>query len=155
MSETFESETFEFEEEQLRKMGDAVLWTTILAAVHQDGIIQPEERAEAIKQTHIRSFSSEEYLKPIYEDVDDRFERDFDAYNSQLPPDYEGKEKFIQERLTESMAVLDELGPVFSALFSKNLKSLYNRVFNAGSNVFQLFAFPLLSAHLEKATKSK
>lgn len=148
-------ETYEFEPSQLTKMGDAILWTTILAAVHQDGVIQPEERAEAIKQTHIRSFSTEDYLKPVYEDVDRRFERDFDAYSNALPLDYDEKEVFIKSRLEEAMKVLDELGPVFSAMFSQNLKTLYNRVFNAGSSVFQIFAFPLLSAHLEKNTKQK
>lgn len=147
------NETYEFEEEHLIKMGDAILWTTILAAVHQDGVIESEERAEAIKQTHIRTFSTEAYLKPIYEHVDKRFERDFDAYSNQLPEDYEEKEAYIQARLNESMAVLQELGPVFSAMFSKSLKSMYNRVFNAGSNVFQIFALPVLSAYLDKKIK--
>ncbi len=144
---------YEFEPDHLTKMGDAILWTTILAAVHQDGVIELEERAEAIKQTHIRTFSTEDYFKPIYADVDKRFERDFDAYSSSLPEDYEEKEAFIKERLEESMGILNDLGPVFSALFSENLKTLYNRVFNAGSSVFQIFAFPLLSAHLEKASQ--
>lgn len=147
------SETYEFEQDQLVKMGDAILWTAILAAVHQDGVIEPEERAEAIKQTHIRTFSTEPYFKPVYSHVDERFEKDFDAYSSALPTDYEEKEAFIKARLEESMLVLNELGPVFSALFSENLKSLYNRVFNAGSSVFQIFAFPLLSAHLEKSSQ--
>jgi hypothetical protein len=147
------NETYEFEEDHLIKMGDAILWTTILAAVHQDGVIEPEERAEAIKQTHIRTFSTEAYLKPIYEHVDKRFEKDFDAYSSLLPADYEEKEVFIQAKLNESMAVLPELGPVFSAMFSQSLKTLYNRVFNAGSNVFQIFALPVLSAHLDKKNK--
>ncbi len=146
-------ETYEYSDEVIAKLGDAIVWTTILAAIHQDGVIDEEERAEAIKQTHIRTFSSEEYLQPIYEKLDLHFERDFDAYSAMLPEAYDAKEAFIQKRIEESMDVLNEVGPVFTTEFGRNLESIYDKVFTANSTVFQSFAFPLLSAHIERHKK--
>lgn len=146
-------EIYKYSDEVIAKLGDAIVWTTILAAVHQDGVIHEQERAEAIKQTHIRTFSSEEYLQPIYEKLDLHFERDFDAYTAMLPENYDEKEAFIQKKLEEAMDILKEVGPVFTTEFSKNLESIYDKVFDANSTVFQSFAFPLLSAHLERHKK--
>lgn len=146
-------ETYEYSDEVIAKLGDAIVWTTILAAIHQDGVINEEERAEAIKQTHIRTFSSEEYLQPIYEKLDLHFERDFDAYSAMLPETYDAKEAFIQKRIEEAMDILNEVGPVFTTEFGRNLESIYDKVFTANSTVFQSFAFPLLSAHIERHKK--
>ncbi len=146
-------DVYEYSDEVIAKLGDAIVWTTILAAIHQDGVINEEERAVAIKQTHVRTFSSAEYLQPIYEKLDLHFERDFDTYTALLPEEYEKKEGFIQKKLEESMDILKEVGPVFTTEFSKNLESIYDKVFNANSTVFQSFAFPLLSAHLDRHKK--
>ncbi len=141
---------YEYSEEELRKLGDAIVWTTILAAIHQDGVIQDSERAEAIKQTHIRTFSTEDYLKPIYKHLDEHFERDFDAYSATLTGTQEEKENMIQAKIEASLDILPSIGPLFTQKFGKDIKDLYNRVFQADSTVFQFFAFPVISAHLEK-----
>ncbi|MEZ4721765.1 MAG: hypothetical protein R2813_07825 [Flavobacteriales bacterium] len=143
-------EVYEFTDVELQKLGDAIVWTTILAAIHQDGIIQESEKAEAIKQTHIRTFSTPDYLKPIYKHLDDHFERDFDAYSARLSGTKVEMEVYIQERLHESLEILPTLGPLFTQKFSKDLHHLYNKVFLADSSVFQFFALPVISAHLEK-----
>ena len=146
-------ETYEYSSEQYKKLGDAIIWTTLLAAVHKDGKIEEAERAEAIKQTHIRSFSTEDYIKPIYEHLDEHFEKDFDAYSAQLPKEYEAKEVYIQGKLTECMNVLSDMGPVFTAIFSRDLESMFDRVFNANANLFQSLLFPFISGHLEDKNK--
>ena len=104
---------YEYSADVYKKLGDAILWTTILAAVHKDGVIEEEERAEAIKQTHIRSFSTEPYIKPIYEHLDEHFEKDFDTYIKDLPVEYEAKEAYIQAKLADCVAILKDMGPVF------------------------------------------
>jgi len=148
-------DTYEYSEEVYKKLGDAILWTTILAAVHKDGVIEEEERAEAIKQTHIRSFSTEPYIMPIYEHLDEHFEKDFDAYSQQLPEGYEEKEQYIQNKLTDCMSILKEMGPVFAAEFSKDLESLFDRVFTANASLVQSFLFPLISGHLEDKNRRR
>lgn len=143
-------EAYEYTEEELKKLGDAIVWTAILAAIHADGVIHPSEKAEAVKQTHIRTFSTADYLKPIYLHLDSHFERDFDAYSAQLPEEQEEKETFIEGKLKESLAILEVIGPLFTKRFSEDIGHFYNRVFQADSNVFQYFAFPIISAHLQK-----
>jgi hypothetical protein len=85
--------------------------------------------------------------------LDLHFERDFDAYSAMLPENYNEKEAFIQKKLEDAMDILKEVGPVFTTEFGKNLESIYDKVFDANSTVFQSFAFPLLSAHLERHKK--
>lgn len=146
---------YEYSADVYKKLGDAILWTTILAAVHKDGVIEEEERAEAIKQTHIRSFSTEPYIKPIYEHLDEHFEKDFDTYIKDLPVEYEAKEAYIQAKLADCVAILKDMGPVFTAEFSRDLESLFDRVFNANASLFQSFLFPFMTGHIEDKNKRK
>lgn len=143
-------EVYKYTEEEHRKLGDAVVWTCILAAVHQDGIIQPEEKAVAVKQTHIRTYSTEEYIQPIYEHLENHFERDFEAFSAMLPLEKSEQEPFIAVKMKECLSVLEDIGPLFAQKFSDDLRGLYNRVFQAHSSVFQLFVMPVVTAHLEK-----
>jgi hypothetical protein len=148
-------DAYDYSPEELQKLGDAIVWTTILAAIHQDGVIQESEKAEAIKQTHIRTFSTEDYLKPIYKHLDSHFERDFDAYSAILPSDNDEKEELIKQKLEEALSILPTVGPIFAKKFSNDIRDLYNRVFHANSSVFQYFTLPVLSAHLEKFGERK
>lgn len=143
-------EVYEYTEQELKQLGDAIVWTAILAAIHADGVIHSSEKAEAVKQTHIRTFSTADYLKPIYKHLESHFERDFDAYSATLPEGQEEKETFIQGKLESALAILQSIGPLFTNQFSKDMADFYNRVFRADSSVFQIFAFPVISAHLEK-----
>lgn len=148
-------ETFDYTDEQYRQLGNAIVWTSILAAVHKDGVIEEAERSEAIKQSHIRCFSSEPYIQPIYEHLDEHFEADFDKYSEMLAKDYDEKEKFIQEKLKENTQVLNAMGPVFAAEFSREMESLFDRVFAANDSVFQSFLFPFISGHIRDTNRGK
>lgn len=141
---------YEYNPEAIEKLGNAIIWTSILAAIHSDGVIQPDERVEAIRQTHVRSFTSADYFKPIYLELDDRFEHDFDTFSSSLPEDPEERELFVKNRLAECLSIVGEIGPLFTKLFSEDLESFYDRVFNANSSVFQQFVFPFLSPQIKR-----
>lgn len=143
-------EVYEYTPEELQKLGDAIVWTTIYAAIHNDGVIDESEKAEAIKITHLRAFISEDFLKPIYVHLDTHFERDFDAYTALLSGSQEEKESFIQKKLEEALEILPEIGPLFTERFGKNISDLYNKVFHANSSVFQSFMLPVLTSHLKK-----
>ncbi len=146
-------EAYEYTDEELRKCGDAIVWTTIYAAVHNDGVVDESEKAEAIKQTHVRSFSTEAYLMPIYKHLDANFESLFDAYSSTLTGTLEEKEELIQAKISEALEILTQIGPLFTERFSKDIADLYNRVFHADSSLFQIFMLPVLTAHLNKFGK--
>jgi hypothetical protein len=132
-------------------MGDAIVWNTILAATHNDGVIHETEKAEAIKLTHIRSFNFEPFLKPVYSHLDDHFERDFDAYSAILTGNQEEKEATIQTKLIEVLEILPVIGPIYSERFAKSLEGLYLKVFHANSSVFQNFMLPMLTFHLKSS----
>ena len=131
-------------------MGDAIVWTTILAAIHNDGIIDENEKAEAIKLTHVRASNSEPFLKPVYSHLDEHFERDFDSYTSMLSGNQEEKEAMIQSKLNDALEIMPIIGPIYSERFAKSLEGLYLRVFHANSSVFQNFMLPMLTTQLKK-----
>ena len=143
-------DAYDYTPEELQKLGDIIVWTTILAASHNDGVIDKSEKAEAIKLTHLRSIISEDYLKPIYSHLDDHFERDFDAYFASLVGTQEEKEAMIQVKMHEALEILPKIGPLFTERFTKNVTDLYNKVFTANSSVFQAFMLPMLTSHLKK-----
>ena len=158
---TFESikltmqEVYTYSDEELKKLGDAIVWTAILAAIHQDGVIQPSERTEAIKQTHIRAFSTEDYLRPIYKHLDDHFEANFDSYSASLKGTQEENETAVQKKIEDALEILPSIGPIFTKKFTADITDLYNRVFQADSTVFQFFLFPVISGHLQKFALKK
>ncbi|GAB5539184.1 MAG: hypothetical protein Salg2KO_12870 [Salibacteraceae bacterium] len=147
------SDIYEYSDEELQELGKIIVWTTVYAAVHNDGVINASERAEAIKQTHIRTFSSEEYLQPIYKHLDSHFEADFDAAVASLSGSQEEKEAVIQERIADATHILSSIGPLFTDRFTKELTNLYNRVFIADSSIFQIFMLPILTSQLNKHNK--
>lgn len=143
-------EAYEYSEEELKKLGDAIVWTTILAAIHNDGIINESEKAEAIKQTHIRTFSTAAYLRPIYKYLEDHFEENFNNYSAQLTGSQEEKELFVQSKVSEAMEILPIIGPLFTERFTKDVSNLYNTVFHTDSSIFQIFLLPIITGHLER-----
>ncbi len=143
-------EAYEYTEEELKKLGDAIVWTTILAAVHVDGVINEHEKAEAIKQTHIRTFSTEDYFKPIYKHLEDHFENDFNRFSAELVGTQKEKEAYAQAKVTEAMEILPLIGPIFTKRFTKEVGDLYNRVFHSDSSLLQIFLLPILTGRLER-----
>ena len=53
------------------------------------------------------------------------------------------------------MSILKEMGPVFAAEFSKDLESLFDRVFTANASLVQSFLFPFISGHLEDKNRRR
>lgn len=144
------SDIYEYTEEELRGLGDIIIWTTIYAAIHNDGVIQPTEKAVAIRQTHVRAISSEPYLVPIYRHLETHFEADFDRFAAELSGTQDEKEEYIQGKLEKATEILPIIGPLFPERFTRDLGKLYNRVFSADSSIFQLFMMPILTNRLDK-----
>jgi len=141
---------FNYTEAELTNLGEAIVWMAVLAAVHNDGVVHEDEKAEAIKQTHIRTFHGSDYMRPIYQHLDHNFEENFDRFSAEANASGENKEEYIADKLKEKLEVLQSLGPIFAERFNKDMKDYFNRIFKVGSNAFQFFAFPVISAHLDK-----
>lgn len=147
---------YNYTEDQLKQLGDAIVWTAIFAAIHVDGVIDPKEKAEAINIAHIRSFSTADYIKPFYQHLDSHFEKDFDAYSAMIPQGtQEEKESFVEAKIEEALAILPEIGPLFTKYFSDDLKSFFKKVFHADSSVLQSFFMPVLTSHLNTFSPKK
>ena len=133
-------------EEDQKKVLDAPIWISLHAAVSKDGEIDPAERSEAIKQAHFRTYSSPVDLHTYYKAVDENFADRFEEYSKLLPEDEEEAEKFISEKVEEITQIIVKLEKnEFAEQLLKDLQEFYRYVFRSNSNVFQYFAFPLIT----------
>jgi hypothetical protein len=147
---------YDYTEDQLSQLGDAIVWTAIFAAIHVDGVIKPEEKAEAVSIAHIRSFSTADHIKPFYQHLDSHFEKDFDAYSAMIPDGTQDeKELFVEKKIEDALSILPEIGPLFAQYFSDDLKSFFKKVFHADSSILQSFFMPVLTAHLKTFAPKK
>ena len=142
----FVKELKNLSEEEQRKVLDAPIWISLHAAVSKDGEIDPAEKSEAIKQAHFRTYSSPIDLHTYYRAVDEHFADRFEEYSKELPEDEEEAEKYISDKVEEIMQIIQHLDKgEFAEQLLKDLQEFYRYVFRSNSNVFQYFAFPLIT----------
>jgi hypothetical protein len=142
----FVKELKNLSKEDQKKVLDAPIWISLHAAVSNDGEIDPAERSEAIKQAHFRTYTSPVDLHTYYKAVDENFADRFEEYSKTLPKDEEEAEKFISEKVEEITTILQHLDKdEFAEQLLKDLQEFYKYVFRSNSNVFQYFAFPLIT----------
>jgi hypothetical protein len=137
-------------EDELNHLLDAPVWLSLLAALANDGVIEPAEKAEAIKLAHLRSFTSPKSLREFYEQVDARFEKRFDAFVARLPEGKEDREVYIEAQIKVMHAILPKLDEDIASSLEESLESFYKRIFNSEKSFFQYFALPVFSSRLDK-----
>ena len=117
----------------------------LLGAVSDDGVVSADEKADAVRLAHLRTYTSKPILHNYYKEVDKCFENDFDNILAQLPEDWKGKERFLENRLTNLDPVLQKLDPVYAEELVSSLKSFAKHVFKSNSNFLQNFLLPIFT----------
>ena len=136
---------------ELNQLLDAPVWLSLLAAYTGDGKVSEDERAEAVKLAHLRTFTTPKNLREFYEKVDQRFEQRFDALNNRLPEKHEDRIKYLEAQVKHCHKLLEEkVDQDLAADIEESLESFYRHVFKADTSFFQYFAFPIISGRLAK-----
>lgn len=120
----------------------------LLAAVSDDGIVSEDEKADAIRLAHLRTYTSKPILHNYYKEVDKCFKDDFDLILSQLPEEWKEKEQFLENRLTNLDPVLQKLDTVYAEELITSLKSFAKHVFKSNSNLLQNFLLPIFTVKM-------
>ena len=76
-----------------------------------DGELDVKELDLAKKIAHIRTYSSPEYLKEFYEEVEAQFDALIDKFNTELPEDADSRGQIISDRLSQLNSILGEINP--------------------------------------------
>ncbi len=93
------------------------------------------ERKTAKEITHIKSYTSNQYLKDYYTKVSETFVSDVDAIMATLPEKASERNPMIREQLKKVNAILDKLDPHFSKDFNKTVIEIAKYVADASGGV--------------------
>lgn len=142
----------ELTDQEYRELVDLPIWISLLAAYEHDGKIDKDERAEAIRIAHLRSFDSpydiRDYALQVYRDFDHRFRRLDEALTGE---DGEKKVEEIRAKIQDIyVRLVPKIEPsVVEDLFN-TLESFYRHVFVSNRSFLQYFALPIVSNRLDK-----
>lgn len=123
---------------------------SILSALSADGTIDPNEKAEAIRLAHLRTFTSPEILNNYYKEVELNFENNMNNIINNLPLDYEAKKEYLRNELKKLAPILAKLDREFSMTLIDSLKSFAKHVFKAHSHFLEYFILPVFMNEIEK-----
>ena len=123
---------------------------SVLSALSADGTIDPNEKAEAIRLAHLRTFTSPEILNNYYKEVELNFESNMNNIINNLPLDYEAKKEYLRNELKKLAPILVNLDREFSMTLIDSLKSFAKHVFKAHSHFLEYFILPVFMNEIEK-----
>ena len=114
-----------------------------LLAANADGKMDDAEKKEAIKLTHIKTYSSGPELSTFYKDAEIVFQKNINQLDQQLPKDKNAREAAINVELEKLKAILCKLGKEYSRHMKKSMQSYTHHVSKAHNNVIESFLIPI------------
>lgn len=127
--------------EDKKKVLQAPAYISILAA-NADGKMDEEEKYEAIKFSHIKTYTAHKFLKPFYQEVEKHFIKNIDLINKSLPVDKTEREKMIREELEKINTTIGKLDLFYSNSLRKSLQEYGDHVSKAHKNIMESFVIP-------------
>ena len=122
----------------------------LLAAVSDDGIVSKHEKAESIKLSHVRTYSSPDILHNFYVQAEAYFVEAFEEELAKLPEGQKAKEAYLEEKLLGLNQVLPKLNQVYAKELIASLKSFAKHIFESDSSVLEYFILHIFMNKIEK-----
>ena len=123
---------------------------SIFAAISNDGEVSSKEKAQSIKLSHLRTYTSSPLLHDYYKEVDKVFEQKFESILADLPPDTKDKEVYLENEITSLNKVLPKLDSRYAKELVDSLKTFSKHVFKSDSNFLKYFVLPIFLNKIEK-----
>jgi hypothetical protein len=105
--------------------------------------ISKVQKADAIKLSHLKTFTANPILREYYEEVDKQFETQFDCIVKVYFPFDENKRQALKKEIEQLNLIIAKLEKTFGEILHKSLDGYANHVRKAAHSVFQDFIFPL------------
>lgn len=115
---------------------------SVLAA-SLDGAVDEKEKAQAIKLSHVKTFSTQGQLQEYFKEVEKNFEKNFEQLNKDLPKDLDKREDLIKKDLKKLDAILKKLDHNFARALRHSLDTYKEHVSKVHRNALEFFALPL------------
>lgn len=122
----------------------------ILAAISDDGEVSEDEKAEAVKLSHLRTYTSPEILHNYYKEVEKVFDKNFEHVISNLPENWEEKEQYLKSRVKSVNEIIKKLDKVYGEELINSLRSFSKHVFKSNSTFLENFVLPIFMTKMDK-----
>lgn len=105
--------------------------------------INEAQKADAIKLSHLKTFTSNPLLREYYEEVDKQFKNQFEATVKDFFPFDENKRGILKKEIDKVNLIIGKLEITYGKVLHKSLEGYASHVKKATHSVFQDFIFPL------------
>jgi ribosomal protein S17E len=128
--------------EEYGRLLTAPVLVSVLVACTSNQEMDKKEKAEAIKLTHLKTFTSTSLLQPYYEKVEEDFEKNFEAAVTKYAPFKAGRCEELKKEINEVNAIIDKLSSGFANDLRQSLSDYTEHVRKAERSVVEDFIFP-------------
>lgn len=114
-----------------------------LLAANSDGKMDEAEKKEAIKFSHIKTYSADALLLRFYNEADAVFEDNITQLDNELPKEKKSRESVIKFELLNLEKLVLKLGDEDGAALHHSMKTFKEHVSQAHHSVLMDFLFPM------------
>ena len=108
------------------------------------GEVNKQQKTEAIKLSHIKTFTAIPLLQPFYKEVERNFQDDFESVALAYFPFDDKKRNDLKKAIEKVQHILKKLDPEYAELLGKSLERYANHVKRATHSIFRDFVFPMI-----------
>jgi len=114
-----------------------------LLAIHADRHLHEGEKREAMKFSHIKTFTCNPLLSDFYKSAHQEFSKNIEEIERHFPENSEVRQHIIKQKLADLGRILEHMDSDFVFVFQKSMKQFKDHVSKAQRNVLEYFLFPL------------
>ncbi len=115
-----------------------------LLAANKNGKIDEREKKEAIKFSHIKTYSCNPLLSKFYAEADKVFQANIEQLDNELPIGKDERETAIKNELEKIEKILLKLDKDYASTMRHSMKSFKDHVSKAHHNVLEYLIFPVV-----------
>jgi hypothetical protein len=129
-------------EEERKLLYEAPVLVSLLASC-SFGEVNKDQKADAIKLSHIKTFSSAPLLLPYYLEVEKKFKEEFEKGVKKYFPFDQTRRNEIRKEIDKVNRIIGKLDRDFGLALHSSLDGYAKHVSRAAHSVFQDFIFPM------------
>jgi hypothetical protein len=121
---------------------------SVLASCSKNAI-NKQQKADAIKLAHIKTFTAVPELQPYFKEAEINFEENFEQIAARYFPFDTSDRESMKMEIKHVQAIIGKLNPSFASALTKSLERYAIHVKRATYSIFQDFIFPLAMLDLK------
>ncbi len=129
-------------EEEYNCLLKAPVLVSVLASCSYK-VVNESQKADAIKLSHLKTYTANPVLIPYYEEVEKHFKMEFDKAVEKYYPFNACKREELIKDIEKTNAIISKLNQEYASGITRSLNKYAAHVKKARHSIFQDFIFPL------------